>query len=65
MKRMVADHRHDVHEFKEHASARKDSDVKAFAAKTLQTHLEAALATSDIAHDAKRAGKRETGSTKK
>ena len=68
MKYMVADHRHDVSEFREHAKSRKESDAKAFAAKTLptlQTHLEMALATNDIAQDAKRAGKRETGSAKK
>jgi putative membrane protein len=67
MKRMVSDHRQDVHEFKEHASSKKESDAKTFAAKTLPTlvtHLESALATNDIAQDAKRSGKRETGSKK-
>lgn len=68
MKYMVADHKHDVSEFKKHAQSRKESDAKGFAAKTLptlQTHLEIALATNDIVQDAKRAGPRETGSAKK
>jgi putative membrane protein len=67
MKGMVSDHRHDVHEFTEHARSKKDNDAKAFAAKTLPTlqgHLDAALSTNDIAQDAKRDGKRQTGSKK-
>ncbi len=67
MKHMVSDHRHDVDEFKEEARARKDSDAKTFAAKTLptlRTHLAMAIATNDIAQDPKRSGDRRTGSKK-
>jgi len=45
---MVADHKQDVAEFKKEASSGKDSDVKAFAAKTLPTledHLKMAQST--------------------
>ena len=48
---MVADHRQDVAEFKKQASSGKDSDLKAFAAKTLPTledHLKMAQ-SSDAA----------------
>jgi putative membrane protein len=68
MKLMVADHKKDVHEFKEHAKARKDGDAKAYAAQTLPTlqeHLAMALKTNDIVLAPKRTGNRETGSTKK
>ena len=45
---MVADHKEDVAEFKKQASSGKDSDLKAFAAKTLPTledHLKMAQST--------------------
>lgn len=48
MEDMVKDHRGDVAEFKKEASSGKDSDVKAFAAKTLPTleeHLKLAEQT--------------------
>jgi putative membrane protein len=67
MHEMVEDHRKDVREFRKHANSRKDSDVKAFAGRTLptlQSHLQAALATNDIVQGPKRAGKRTEGSTK-
>ena len=45
---MVADHKHDVADFKKQANGGKDSDLKAFAAKTLPTledHLKMAQST--------------------
>ena len=45
---MVADHKEDVADFKKEASSGKDSDIKAFAAKTLPTledHLKMAQST--------------------
>ena len=45
---MVADHKQDVAEFKKEANSGKDSDIKAFAAKTLPTledHLKMAQST--------------------
>jgi putative membrane protein len=49
MDEMVADHKTDVSEFKKESSSGKDSDVKAFAAKTLPTledHLKMAQSTA-------------------
>jgi putative membrane protein len=68
MKLMVKDHRKDVKEFSRHAKSRNPDDVSQFAAATLPTldsHLQAALATYDIVAASKRSGARETGSTKK
>jgi putative membrane protein len=68
MKLMVNEHKKDVDEFREHARSRRDNDARAFAAKTLpilQSHLDAAIATRDVAFAPKRSGNRETGSTKK
>ena len=48
MKHMVKDHEKDVKEFEEASKKAEDSDVKAFAAKTLTTlqeHLDTAKAT--------------------
>jgi Predicted outer membrane protein len=68
MHEMVTDHRKDVDEFREHAKSRKDTEAKAFAARTLPTlesHLQAALATNDVVQDPKRSKDRATGSTKR
>jgi putative membrane protein len=46
MSRMVADHKKDIAEFEKEASAGRDADIKAFAAKTLPTlreHLKLAV----------------------
>jgi putative membrane protein len=67
MKSMVADHRKDLHEFREEAKSKRDNAAKAFAAKSvpmLQGHYDLALATNDIAQAPKRTGSRTTGSTK-
>jgi putative membrane protein len=48
MDEMVGDHKHDVADFRKEASSGKDSDLKAFASKTLPTledHLKMAQAT--------------------
>lgn len=50
MSHMVDDHKKDVSDFKKEASSGKDSDVKAFASKTLPTleeHLKLAQQTND------------------
>jgi putative membrane protein len=50
MSHMVDDHKNDVSEFKKEATSGKDSDVKAFASKTLPTldeHLKLAQQTND------------------
>jgi hypothetical protein len=63
----VSDHHKDVREFRKRANAKQQNDVTRFAAATLpvlESHLEMARSTSDIAQDAKRAGDRVTGSTK-
>jgi putative membrane protein len=68
MKLMVNEHKKDVKEFRKHAKSRKPNDVTAFAAATLptlQSHLQAAEATYDIAAASKRTGQRETGSSRK
>jgi putative membrane protein len=48
MSEMVADHKKDVAEFRKQSTSGKDSDLKAFAAKTLPTledHLKMAQST--------------------
>lgn len=67
MSRMVSDHRKDVREFRKRANAKTQTDVTRFAASTLpvlESHLMSARATHDIAQGPKRAGDRQTGSTK-
>jgi putative membrane protein len=67
MSRMVSDHRKDVRAFRKRANAKTQTDVTRFAAATLpvlQSHLETARATNDIAQAPKRTGDRQTGSTK-
>ena len=67
MSRMVSDHRKDVREFRKRANARSQTDVTRFAASTLpvlESHLQMARATNDIAQAPKRTGDRRTGSTK-
>jgi len=67
MSRMLDDHRKDVREFRKRANAKKQDDVSRFAAATLpvlESHLEMARATNDIAQGPKRTGDRETGSRK-
>jgi len=67
MSHMLKDHKKDVSEFRKHAKAKQQNDVTRFAAATLPTlesHLEMARATHDIAQDAKRFGDRASGSTK-
>jgi putative membrane protein len=67
MSRMLKDHREDVSEFRKRARAKEQNDVTRFAAATLpvlETHLTMAQATNDIAQAPRRAGDRETGSTK-
>ena len=57
---MVADHKEDVAEFKKQASSGKDSDVKAFAAKTLPTledHLKMAQSTDAAVKGSKSASR--------
>lgn len=68
MSRMVSEHRKDVREFRKRANAKAQTDATRFAAATLpvlETHLEMARATNDIAQGPKRTGDRETGSTKR
>ena len=68
MKEMLKDHKQDVKDFRKRAKGKPANDVQVLAATTLPTlesHLQAAQATYDIAAGSKRAGKRETGSTKK
>jgi len=67
MSRMLDDHRKDVAQFRKRARAKKQNDVTQFAAATLpvlESHLEMARATNDIAQAPKRTGDRETGSSK-
>jgi putative membrane protein len=67
MSRMVSDHRKDVRQFRKRANAKTQTDATRFAAATLpvlESHLAAARATNDIAQGPKRAGDRQTGSTK-
>jgi putative membrane protein len=67
MSRMVTEHRKDVREFRKRANAKNPSDATRFAAATLpvlESHLEMARATNDIAQGPKRTGDRQTGSTK-
>jgi len=67
MSRMLDDHRKDVSQFRKRARAKKQNDVTQFAAATLpvlESHLEMARATNDIAQAPKRTGDRETGSRK-
>jgi len=50
MAHMLSDHRKDVSEFKKMSESAKDSDVKAFAGKTLPTlqeHLKMAQSVND------------------
>jgi len=57
---MVADHKEDVAEFKKQASSGKDSDLKAFAAKTLPTledHLKMAQSTDAAVKGSKSASR--------
>ena len=57
---MVADHKEDVAEFKKEASSGKDSDLKAFAAKTLPTledHLKMAQSTDAAVKGSKSASR--------
>ena len=57
---MVADHKEDVAEFKKEANSGKDSDVKAFAAKTLPTledHLKMAQSTDAAVKSSKSASR--------
>ena len=57
---MVADHRQDVAEFKKEATSGKDSDVKAFAARTLPTledHLKMAQSTEAAVKGSKSASR--------
>jgi putative membrane protein len=67
MSRMVREHRKDVAEFRKRARAKEQNDVTRFAASTLpvlESHLEMAQATNDIAQGPKRTAGRETGSTR-
>ncbi|HZZ95046.1 MAG TPA: DUF4142 domain-containing protein [Usitatibacter sp.] len=67
MSRMLSEHRKDVKEFRKRANAKKQDDVTRFAAATLpvlESHLDMARATYDIAQDPKRYGNRQAGSTK-
>ena len=67
MSRMLDDHRKDVSQFRKRAKAKKQNDATQFAAATLpvlESHLEMARATNDIAQAPKRTGDRETGSRK-
>ena len=60
MDEMVADHKQDVAEFKKQASSGKDSDLKAFAAKTLPTledHLKMAQSTDAAVKGSKSASR--------
>jgi putative membrane protein len=60
MDEMVADHKQDVAEFKKEASSGKDSDLKAFAAKTLPTledHLKMAQSTDAAVKGSKSASR--------
>jgi putative membrane protein len=57
---MVADHKEDVAEFKKEANSGKDSDIKAFAAKTLPTledHLKMAQSTDQAVKASKTASR--------
>jgi len=57
---MVADHKQDVAEFKKQASSGKDSDLKAFASKTLPTledHLKMAQSTDAAVKGSKSASR--------
>jgi putative membrane protein len=68
MKLMVKERKKDVKEFAKRAKSTNPDDVTHFAAATLpilDTHLQSALATYDIAAAPKRTGHRETGSTRK
>ena len=68
MKEMLKDHKEDVKEFRKRAKGKPANDVQALAANslpTLESHLQAAQATYDIAAASKRTGTRETGSAKK
>jgi putative membrane protein len=67
MAKMVSDHRKDVAQFRKRAHAKTQTDVTRFAAATLpvlQSHLDMARATNDLAQAGKRTGDRETGSRK-
>jgi len=60
MDEMVADHKQDVAEFKKQASSGKDSELKAFAAKTLPTledHLKMAQSTEAAVKGSKSASR--------
>jgi len=60
MDEMVADHKQDVAEFKKQASSGKDSELKAFAAKTLPTledHLKMAQSTDAAVKGSKSASR--------
>lgn len=68
MKEMLKDHKQDVKEFRKRSKGKPANDVQVLAVATLPTlesHLQAAQATYDIAAASKRTDKRETGSTKK
>ena len=56
MKHMVEEHREDIREFEKASKSASDSDIKAFAARTLptlQSHLELARSTNDALKDAR------------
>ena len=56
MKHMVDEHHQDIREFEKASKSASDSDIKAFAARTLptlQSHLELARTTNDALKEAR------------